>query len=104
MKQWFTTGNGLKLASGQVRSGEAYNQIATNPTYGFPSLGWTGIKVASDVHAWNGKLIIVVVLLPISGSEYWLIVSSAGDGTEDDAKANINIATSQIKTILNDYF
>ncbi len=92
----------VSLGTGTV--GEAYNQIATNTSYGFPSLGWTGIKVASDVHAWNGKLIIVVVLLPISGSEYWLIVSSAGDGTEDDAKANINIASSQIKIILNDHF
>jgi len=93
-----------KVSLGTGTVGEAYNQIATNPTYGFPSLGWTGIHVATDVYAWNGKLIIVVLLLPISGSEYWLIVSSAGDGTEDDAKANINIASGQMKIILNDYF
>jgi hypothetical protein len=92
----------VSLGTGTVA--EAYNQIATNPTYGFPSVGWTGIEVASDVHAWNGKLIIVVLLLPISGSDYWLIVSSAGDGTEEQAKDNINVAVNQIKIILNDYF
>ena len=92
----------VSLGTGTV--GKAYDQIATNSTYGFPSFGWTGIKVGSDVHAWNGKLIIVVLLLPISGSEYWLIVSCAGDGTEDQAKENINLATGQIKVILNDYF
>ena len=92
----------VSLGTGTVA--EAYNQIATNPTYGFPSAGWTGIEVASDVHAWNGKLIIVVLLLPISGSDYWLIVSSAGDGTEEQAKDNINVAVNQIKIILNDYF
>lgn len=92
----------VSLGTGTVA--KAYDQIATNPTYGFPSFGWTGIKVGSDVHAWNGKLIIVVLLLPISGSDYWLIVSSAGDGTEDQAKENINLATGQIKVILNDYF
>jgi hypothetical protein len=92
----------VSIGTGTVA--EAYNQIGTNPTYGFPSLDWTGIHVGTDVHAWNGKLIIVVLLLPISGSDCWLVVSSAGDGTEDDAKANINIAVGQIKTILNDYF
>ena len=92
----------VSLGTGTVP--EAYNQIATNPDQGFPSLGWTGIQASSDVHAWNGKLIIVVVLFPISGSEYWLVVSSAGDGTEADAKANINTAINLIKIILNDYF
>jgi hypothetical protein len=93
-----------KVSIGTGTIAAVYSQIATNPSYGFPTLGWTGIQVAADVHAWNGKLIIVAVLLPISGSDCWLVVSSAGDGTEDQAKENINIATGQIKTILNDYF
>jgi hypothetical protein len=81
---------------------KVYNQIATDPVYGLPALGYTGIEVGSDVHGWKGKVIVVALLLPISGSDYWLIVSCAGDTA--DAQSNANGLMSQIKIILNDYF
>ncbi|HTV54441.1 MAG TPA: hypothetical protein VMI06_05950 [Terriglobia bacterium] len=38
------------------------NLVATNTSYGLPSLGYTDIKVAADVHGSKGGVIGAVVL------------------------------------------
>jgi hypothetical protein len=58
------------------------NLVATNTSYGLPSLGYTDIAVGTDVHGTKGGVIVAVVSLGISGQEYWQVVSCAGNQTD----------------------
>lgn len=74
------------------------NLVATNEFYGLPSLGYTGIKVAADVHGTNKDVIVAVVYLQIGGQDYWQVVSCAGDKTDLDE------VVGQLGILHNDYF
>lgn len=74
------------------------NLVATNTSYGLPSLGYTGIKVGADVQGVNGSVIVAVTYLEIGGSEYWQVVMCAGD------KTDLNALVDQLGILHTDYF
>ncbi len=74
------------------------NLVATNAYYGLPSLGYTGIAVGADVHGSKGAVIVAVTYLQISGSEYWQVVSCAGD------KSDLDELIGQLGILHADYF
>jgi hypothetical protein len=74
------------------------NLVATNTFYGLPSLGYTGIEVAGDVHGTKTGVIVAVAYLQISGNEYWQVVNCAGD------KTDLKVLIAQLKILHTDYF
>ena len=74
------------------------NLIATNTSYGLPSLGYTDIEVAEDVHGLKKSVIVAVVYLQISGQDYWQVVNCAGD------KTDLNQLVDQLGILHTDYF
>jgi hypothetical protein len=74
------------------------NLVATNPDWGLPSLGYTGIKVGSDVHGEKGSIFVAVTYLPTSGSDYWQVVSCVGD------KADLSSVVGNLGILHADYF
>ncbi len=74
------------------------NLVATNTFYGLPSLGYTGIKVAADVHGTKKGVIVAVTYLEMSGPNYWQVVSCAGEKTDLDA------VIGQLGILHTDYF
>jgi len=65
--------------------------IADDTTNGLPSLGYTDIKVAGDeVHGQTKGDIIAVVYLPISGQDFWQVVSCAGSGPKEKVTTFLN--------------
>ena len=103
---FFWNWHACNITSGGVTT--VYNGIATDPTWGLPSLGCTGIKNdGSSAGGHTGKLWIGVLLLPSnfsypSGNGYWLIVACGGGGTDADATTNLNIAFENFKTLINE--
>jgi len=85
---------------GSATIADVYNAIATNASYGLPSLGCTDIEAGTDVHGSKGASIIAVLLLPITGSQCWLVVSCCGA----DAKTNVDSAVGQIGILIEDSF
>ena len=88
----------------KVTIDDVYSRIATDPTWGLETLGYSGIKYGSDLHATIGDFIIAVVYLGISGNEFWRIVSCAGNGSEADCKTYVNGVLGNIKILETDYF
>jgi len=74
------------------------NLIATNTSYGLPSLSYTDIKVVADVLGEKKGVVVAVVYLHISGQDYWQVVSCAG------AKTDLNELLDQLKILHTDYF
>ena len=74
------------------------NLVATNVYYGLPSLEYTDIAVAADMHGFKGSVVVAVVYLQVSGQEYWQVVSCAGD------QADLNEVVGQLGILHNDYF
>jgi len=74
------------------------NLVATNASYGLPSLGYTDIEVTADVHGLKKGVIVAVVYLQISGPDYWQVVSCAGE------KSDLNEVVGQLGILHTDYF
>jgi hypothetical protein len=85
-----------------VKLDDVYAKIASDPSYGLATLGYTGIKYGTDLHALKGDFIIAVVYLQVSGKEFWRVVTCAGDGTLADA--DINVVLGNIKILEQNYF
>ena len=80
------------------------NSIATDPTYGLPALGCTGIKHDGEsAGGWTGKYRITVLLLPCGGN-FWFVLVCAGDGTDADAKSELNMAFENIQILIDNNF
>jgi hypothetical protein len=91
--EWST----YNLPSGKTID-DVKNLVATNPYYGLPSLGYTGIAVAADVHGVKGGVIVAVTYLPMTGSNHWQVVSCNGDKTDLDQ------VVGQLGILHTDYF
>ena len=85
------------LPSGKTVN-DVLNLVATNVSYGLPSLGYGDIAVAADVHGQKKGVIVAVVYLQISGQDYWQVVSCAGD------KTDLNELVGQLGILHADYF
>ena len=72
--------------------------VASNVYDGLPSLGYTGIAIAADVHGSKGSVTVAVAYLPIGGDEYWQVVST--DGSKTDLKAVVD----SLGILHTDYF
>jgi hypothetical protein len=74
------------------------NLVATNTSYGLPSLSYTDIEVAADVLGKKKGVIVAVVYLDISGQDYWQVVNCAGE------KMDLDALVDQLKILHTDYF
>jgi hypothetical protein len=87
-----------------VKLDDVYAKIASDPYLGLATLGYTGIKYGTDLHADKGDFFIAVVYLQVSGKEFWRVVTCAGNGTLADAKTDINVVLGNIKILEENYF
>jgi hypothetical protein len=88
----------------KVNLDDVYSRIASDPTLGLETLGYSDIKYSTDLHAAIGDCIVAVVYLQIGGNEFWRVVSCAGNGSEADCQTNVNAVLGTIKILETDYF
>ena len=72
---WWTSTH-YTLSSALQNVGELKQVIGQK----LPSLGYTGVQVAGDVHGFKGQFLLAVQYLPIGGSNFWQVVAAGGDG------------------------
>lgn len=66
--------------------GEVYGAIAN----GLPSLGYTGVQHAGDVHGFKGHFVLAVQYLYIGNRNFWQVVACGGDGDQAEAESYMN--------------
>jgi len=75
--------------------GEVMQAIAQK----LPSLGYTGVRVAGDVHGFKGDFILAVVYLHIGGRNFWQVIACGGNGTVAAAQADVNEVSQMISKL-----
>jgi len=82
---WWTFSQ-YTLSEANEDIGEVYGAIAQ----GLPTLGYTGVQRAEDVHGFKGDFILAVVYLYIGGRNFWQGIACGGSGSESEAQAEMN--------------
>jgi hypothetical protein len=84
----------LSAAAGDI--GEVYAAIAQQ----LPGLGYAGVQVAEDVHGLKGDFLLAVVYLYISDRSFWQVVACGGNGSQNEAQAEIAEVKNMIANLL----
>lgn len=96
MGLWWEWSN-YTLPSGKTVD-DVKNLVASNTSYGLPSIGYTDIQIAADVVGKKKGVIVAVAYLNRSGQDYWQVVNCAGE------KTDLNVLVDQLAILHTDYF